>query len=107
MTEEVIVGKEVVHSKYGAGIVLKMEDSYMTIQFSNDNVKQFRYPDAFESFLSIEDTVLLDHVQKDLCNRQNEPDYLKRKKADELYQNMKEFDKKKATEWEAKKTTAG
>ncbi len=103
MKEELIIGKAVMHFKYGLGTVIELEDFYMSIQFGKDSIKKFRYPDAFESFLSTKDKELFKNIQKDLDERHNEPDYIEHKKANDLYIQMREFEKKKAAEQEEKR----
>ncbi|MDD3796794.1 MAG: hypothetical protein PHE06_12685 [Lachnospiraceae bacterium] len=49
-----IIGKNVKHVKYGMGKIASVDDNKMKVDFPA-SVKIFAYPDAFETYFSIED----------------------------------------------------
>ncbi len=101
--EEVMIGKEVLHNKYGTGRITGLKNFYITVQFGNAELKKFRYPDAFEGFLITNDKELQEQVQIDLLDRRNDPDYSEHKKMDAFYRSKREFEEKKAAEQEEKR----
>lgn len=49
-----LIGMEVTHKKYGTGKIMGVSENRMKIQFPQE-VKSFQCPEAFESFIFIED----------------------------------------------------
>lgn len=60
-----IIGKEVSHKTFGAGIIVAKENGIISVQFSN-SVKKFSYPAAFKLFLITPDIEFQLQVQHDL-----------------------------------------
>ncbi len=93
---EDMLGVEVNHIKLGKGVVRNVEAIHIGIEFENDVMKKFQYPDAFEKFLDVEDKQLRAKIDVDLEIRKEESDYQERKRSQSLYNNVKAFDEKRA-----------
>ncbi len=70
-----IKNKTVNHNKWGRGIIISQTDSGIEVEFKNHKSK-FQYPDAFENFLTLEDSDLQDAI----INELNEKKLIERKK---------------------------
>ncbi len=97
-----LVGEIVQHTTFGEGTVISLENSYINIEFRNGNSKKFRYPDAFESFLSIANQEIERQIEADLEKRRTETDYTEHKKSHDMYQHMKELEKRRSAQHEYK-----
>lgn len=53
------------HKSFGVGTVVSHQGKYMTVRFENAQ-KIFVYPDAFESFLTLEDGTVSDEIMIDI-----------------------------------------
>ena len=51
-----LIGKKVIHSKFGEGIVAKQEGLYISVSFGGQ-CKKFIYPDCFDVYLKIVENV--------------------------------------------------
>lgn len=51
-------GNLVLHSKYGSGEIVKVEDSHIVVRFGNE-VKEFIFPDSIGTFLKTDDDELI------------------------------------------------
>ena len=47
-----LIGKKVIHSKFGEGIVAKQEGPYISVRFG-EQCKKFIYPDCFNVYLKL------------------------------------------------------
>lgn len=54
------------HKSFGVGTVVSHQGKYMTVRFQNAQ-KIFVYPDAFESFLTLEDGTVSDEILIDIA----------------------------------------
>ena len=54
------------HKSFGLGTVISHQGKYMTVKFENAQ-KIFVYPDAFESFLTLEDGTVSDEIMIDIA----------------------------------------
>ncbi|MBF4691552.1 hypothetical protein [Fusibacter ferrireducens] len=62
-----MIDQYVIHSLYGRGIVKEIKDNYLKLDFEDGaKLKTFLYPDAFESFLTFEDSALQKKALEDL-----------------------------------------
>ncbi len=102
MNELGIVGKEVTHGKYGTGTITGAHNNQIIVQFPGDLIRNFKYPDAFEGFLTTKDKELQKCLRADLKKRQGDSDYIAEKQSEKVYSDIKEFEKKKAEEREEK-----
>ena len=62
---------EVLHVKFGKGVILSKNDKYITVGFDNCQ-KTFVYPDAFEKFLTLADGTVSDDIKQEIINKKNE-----------------------------------
>ena len=60
-----LINMKVGHNIFGDGIIVAKEDSYITVKFSNDE-KKFIYPNAFDGYLSTENTEFNNKVKEDI-----------------------------------------
>lgn len=51
----------VIHKRFGRGTVIKCDNKYVYVQFS-DKLSKFEYPNAFENFIEAEDPVLQEKI---------------------------------------------
>lgn len=58
-----LINQEVIHKVFGKGIITKVHDNYLTIQFAT-KVAQFEYPDIFKNFITAKDT----NIQAEIIN---------------------------------------
>ena len=54
------------HKSFGIGTVVSHQGKYMTVRFENAQ-KIFVYPDAFESFLTLEDGTVSEEIMIDIA----------------------------------------
>ncbi len=59
-------GAKVKHKTFGCGVVAQREGRYLVVDFGHTR-KEFVYPDAFRTFLVIEDPTINEKVQNDLA----------------------------------------
>ncbi|MCD8020099.1 MAG: phosphoethanolamine transferase CptA [Clostridiales bacterium] len=103
MEMEKIKGTKISHRKYGSGCVESLSGNYMMVVFSDGILRKFRYPDAFEKFLKIEDDNLTDDVEIDLNRRRLEEDYIDYNNAQKVFTDSLEFTRRKKEEQEKKR----
>lgn len=69
-----IMGKEVVHKHLGEGIIsdykVKNGVSYIVVDFSEDNQKEFLFPDIFKDFAKAKDESFMEYVETLLEQKQ-------------------------------------
>ena len=53
-----ILGHKVTHPSWGIGKIVSADDRYICAEFDNIGMKQFQFPKAFTSFLTIDDDLL-------------------------------------------------
>lgn len=63
-----IVGLTVIHKAFGRGIAVTLTDSHVTVRFDAGD-KTFQYPDAFETYLSLEDSAAMAAIRTELQAR--------------------------------------
>ena len=65
-----IMGKKVVHKHLGEGIIsdykVKNGVSYIVVDFSEDNHKEFLFPDIFKDFVKAKDEDYLNKSKKEI-----------------------------------------
>ena len=52
-----LIGEKVTSARYGIGTITSIDSGYMTIQF-DEKVSKFKYPDAFQKHISLENEAL-------------------------------------------------
>jgi hypothetical protein len=60
-----LINMKVSHKIFGDGIIIKNDDSYITVKFS-EGEKKFGYPNAFDGYLSTEDTEFNNKVKEEI-----------------------------------------
>ncbi len=98
-----IIGQKVEHKRFGIGTVTNFIDSYMEVIFSKGEVKKFRYPDAFEEYLRVDNAELTKKIEADLEKRRLEKEYTDTKRTVEVYEHLEDFARKKKLDHERKK----
>lgn len=102
METKKLVGTEVTHLKYGAGVIENFVDHRIIICFSDDSKRTFIYPDAFENFLNTENKELTKEINKDIEGRQQDQDYMGRTRIVSGYNKAREFAQMKQRKQELK-----
>ena len=57
-----IVGQSVTHISYGAGKIVSANDKQIQVQFESGELKKYQYPQAFISYLQIDDKSLMSEI---------------------------------------------
>lgn len=57
-----IVGHNVTHISYGVGKIVSANDKQVQVQFESGELKRFQYPQAFVSYLRIDDEALMSEI---------------------------------------------
>ena len=52
-----LIGEKVTSARYGIGTIISIDSGYMTVQFA-EKVSKFKYPDAFQKHISLENETL-------------------------------------------------
>ena len=52
-----LIGEKVVSARYGIGTIISIDSGYMTVQFA-EKVSKFKYPDAFQMHITLENEAL-------------------------------------------------
>ncbi len=60
-----LINMKVSHKIFGDGIIVAKDNSYITIKFHNDE-RKFGYPNAFDGYLSTEDTEFNNKVKEEI-----------------------------------------
>ena len=60
-----LINMKVSHKIFGDGIIIAKENSYITVKFCN-NEKKFIYPNAFDGYLTTEDTDLNNKIKEEI-----------------------------------------
>lgn len=92
-----LIHAKVIHKAFGKGTVIGMNDTTVTIAFS-DKISKFVYPNAFEKYLTLENIAMANEMENQL-NQYKEAEEAKKKialvKAQErlavLYQNVSDM----------------
>ena len=62
-----IIGREVSHSKFGTGTIIKLDNSILTVVFSAGE-KRFEYPSIFEKLMVINDEFVNMSIQQEIVD---------------------------------------
>ncbi len=78
------VNLKVKHRSFGDGTVVVANGKYLTVKFASAE-KIFVYPDAFESFLTLEDGTVSDEIKCDLSvSKQKKQEIIDKKNAENM-----------------------
>ena len=84
-----LINKEITHKVFGNGNIVEQNDSVITVNF-NDGIKKFVYPDAFETFISLNDQDTAKNLQKIIAEKEIERQALEKKLKEEIEQQVLE-----------------
>ena len=69
-----LIDETVTHKVFGEGQIVEQDDKTITVDFEED-VKKFVYPDAFKTFIMLQDRDLSErfrrNVDQNACRRKN------------------------------------
>lgn len=74
-----IVGQSVTHISYGAGKIVSANDKQIQVQFESGELKKYQYPQAFISYLQIDDKSLMSEILIEEQIRKQKEDEEKKK----------------------------
>ena len=78
---------EVLHGKFGKGVILSKNDKYINDKFENCE-KTFVYPDAFEKFLTLADGTVSDDIKQEIASSNDRKQEIIKKKNEENLRSM-------------------
>ncbi len=88
-----LIGKKVIHGKYGDGLITNQSDAYVYVKFSTqEEIKTFPYPSSLGTFLTLCDTDMaerIEQVKKEGEMREAEKKAKLKKESNERYINEK------------------
>src|SRR5690625_3122088 len=84
-----LINEEITHKVFGEGNIVDHDESIITIDF-NEDTKKFVYPDAFGSFITLNDRETAKSLKKVLLKREMEEEALERKREEEKEQQALE-----------------
>ena len=77
------VGEIVEHKTFGTGKIEEFNDTYIVVKFDDGAIKDFVFPDAFDSYLILDNSILSKHDEEKLI--------VYRKKQEEKYYFLPTF----------------
>lgn len=77
-----LVNKEITHKVFGEGNIVGHEKSIITVDF-NEDIKKFVYPDAFEKFITLNDSTTANSLKEIFMKRKIEEDALEKQREEE------------------------
>ena len=66
-----LIGINIKHRVFGVGQIIEQIDEYIVVNFSGQE-KRFIYPDAFESFLKVDDSDIENLIKADILQKQKQ-----------------------------------
>ena len=66
-----LIGHTVTHISYGPGVIIDADDKLIWVQYESDKTKRFQFPQAFASYLMIDD----DSMQEEILKMENERNF--------------------------------
>src|SRR5690625_291925 len=88
-----LLNKEITHKVFGEGDIVDQDESFITIEFSDD-VKKFVYPDAFGTFITLKDRDTAKSLKKIISKREKEKAKLEKKREKEREQQALEQERR-------------
>ena len=61
-----LVGQNVMHISYGPGEILTANDKLVMVRFETGEYKKFQFPQAFGTYLKLNDEALMSEIQKEI-----------------------------------------
>ena len=82
-----LIGEKVISTSYGTGTITSAEGNYMTVQFPEKSSK-FKYPDAFQKQISLENDSLQAEMSAIAMAAVNEKELAQEKKKAEMFREV-------------------
>ena len=82
-----LIDETVTHKVFGEGQIVEQDDKTITVDFEED-VKKFVYPDAFKTFIMLQDRDLSERLEETLTKMRAEEKIREKKKAKEREQKI-------------------
>lgn len=82
------VGELVEHKIFGKGKITEFKDKYVVVEFENDALKDFVFPDAFDTYLKLTNQTVYNHVEEKLTvhrKKEAEKELIEKELRDEAY----------------------
>ena len=83
----VLENLEVLHVKFGKGVIISKNDNYITVGFDTCQ-KTFVYPDAFEKFLTLADGTVSEDIKQEIASSNDRKQAIINKKNEENIRSM-------------------
>lgn len=84
-----LINEKITHKVFGKGSIVDHDDSFITVDFSEDT-KKFVYPDAFGEFITLKDGEMAKSLQKILVKREKKEKALEKEREIEREKRAKE-----------------
>lgn len=84
-----LINEEITHKVFGNGSIVDQNESVITVNF-NDGIKKFVYPDAFGTFIKLNDRDAARNLQKIITEMEIEKEALEKKRQEEIEQQLLE-----------------
>lgn len=91
-----LIGVSVKHRAFGVGQVIEKTGEHIVVDFYGQE-KRFVYPDAFKSFLKVEDTNILNVIQEDILQKEQAIQLQQEKRNEQLSTRNQVLGKSKGT----------
>lgn len=88
-----LINKKVTHKVFGEGNIIEQDDSIITIDFDKD-LKKFVYPDAFQSFITLNDEKIAEVFEEVFLKRMKEEEARKERLEEERRQRALEQERR-------------
>ncbi|QUW22988.1 malate synthase [Sporosarcina sp. Marseille-Q4063] len=83
-----LINEEITHKVFGEGNIVNHEDSIITIEF-NEDIKKFVYPDAFGTFITLNDRTTAKTMKKVFLKKEMEEEALERKREEQALEQQR------------------
>ncbi|HLS60983.1 MAG TPA: malate synthase [Virgibacillus sp.] len=92
-----LINKEITHTVFGEGHIVAQDASIITIDF-DEETKKFVYPDAFRTFITLNDQDTAKILQKVISKREVEEQALEKKREEKMEQQALERQRREMLE---------
>ncbi|GAA0362767.1 hypothetical protein GCM10008932_14080 [Alkalibacterium iburiense] len=82
-----LTNQKITHKVFGEGHIVSHNDTILTVKFDNDK-KEFVYPDAFDSFISLKDPAVAQSMEKVVKQLKSEEEEQLREEKEERRQKL-------------------
>lgn len=103
-----LINESVQHAKFGAGAIVNIEQSRVVVKFADEEQgeKSFIFPDAFETYLKLDNAKIQKDVLKQLSMKKEQGVLDKEIKMQEIQKKEEEIKEEKLELAKSKKKTA-